>query len=620
MTGILLAAVGNSYGAKPLNTVAPAVTGTAQVRQTLSCSTGTWTAAPPDITYTYQWKANGSPISGATSSTYNIAVAYFGQSISCDVTATNIVGSTTASSNSTAAVAANVPAAPTIGTATATGSSTATVSYTAPADNGGATITSYTAVSNPGGLTGTLSTSGSGTITVSGLSPLTSYTFRVYATNSVGNSAQSNASNSITTSDAYFLVHSPNAVTAAGGANSTVSIDSSNNIYGTLTQAYVNRWFKFNNAGTNTVQKDISGVATASIADFYFNSSNAVTIYGGGVSPPVVARVDNGGNVAWQKGYTDGSLNFQISASRTRSDGQIWGTGIRSDDGLLPYAFQLTSDGTWISAAALRTMQSNLRYNALAFDGSNNFYIGGYWGNSDRNAPLFSYNSSGNPRYHYRLSCTSGTSANRYASIQSIEPCGSNMAVTGFIGSEVDGYRRDFIMSVTQGSPPTVNWIISANVLGDDSERRLAVDSSNNIYMVHYAASGQSLAIVKVNSSGSVQWQRVLTTQSSGQFINKPDIAVSPNGQFFTVSAKYVFGTEGGIWFKAPTDGSRTGNFSGPGGTWSYSASGYSWGSYSDYSWAVNVNPGSFVYTATTVTTTSFATSNSSYTFNTYAI
>jgi hypothetical protein len=92
-----------------------------------------------------------------------------------------------------------VPNAPTIGTATATGSTTATVSFTAPADNGGATITSYTATSSPGGITGTLSQSGSGTITITGLSSATAYTFTVKATNSVGQSAASASSNSITT-------------------------------------------------------------------------------------------------------------------------------------------------------------------------------------------------------------------------------------------------------------------------------------------------------------------------------------------------------------------------------------------------------------------------------------
>lgn len=93
-----------------------------------------------------------------------------------------------------------VPGAPTIGTATATGATTATVSFTAPASDGGSAITSYTATSSPGGITGTLNQSGSGTITVNGLTGGTSYTFTVTATNAVGTSAPSASSNSVTTS------------------------------------------------------------------------------------------------------------------------------------------------------------------------------------------------------------------------------------------------------------------------------------------------------------------------------------------------------------------------------------------------------------------------------------
>lgn len=91
------------------------------------------------------------------------------------------------------------PMPPTIGTATATGATTATVAYTAPDDDGDATITSYVATATPGGQTGALATATSGTITVSGLSPSTTYTFAVQAVNSAGSSGPSWASNSITT-------------------------------------------------------------------------------------------------------------------------------------------------------------------------------------------------------------------------------------------------------------------------------------------------------------------------------------------------------------------------------------------------------------------------------------
>jgi uncharacterized protein (TIGR02145 family) len=110
------------------------------------------------------------------------------------VVATNAVGNSVASSASTAVTPATVPGAPTIGTAVA-GNAQATVSFTAPSSTGGSAITGYTVTSSPGGLTGT----GTGTpITVTGLTNGTAYTFNVVATNAVGNSVASSASNSVT--------------------------------------------------------------------------------------------------------------------------------------------------------------------------------------------------------------------------------------------------------------------------------------------------------------------------------------------------------------------------------------------------------------------------------------
>ena len=95
---------------------------------------------------------------------------------------------------------ATVPDSPIIGTATATSSTTANVTFTAPTFDGGTTIIRYVATSSPGGITGSLTGAGSGTISITGLSASTEYTFTITASNLEGESGLSGVSNSITTS------------------------------------------------------------------------------------------------------------------------------------------------------------------------------------------------------------------------------------------------------------------------------------------------------------------------------------------------------------------------------------------------------------------------------------
>lgn len=83
----------------PANTAVPAISGTAKTGFTVTSSTGTFKGFPTP-TYTYQWKRNGTPISGAIAAAYVLQAADVGQPITCTVTATNAAGTASATSAS----------------------------------------------------------------------------------------------------------------------------------------------------------------------------------------------------------------------------------------------------------------------------------------------------------------------------------------------------------------------------------------------------------------------------------------------------------------------------------------------------------------------------------------
>lgn len=104
----------------PTNTAPPTISGTPQVGQTLTASQGNWSG--PVQAYATQWNrcdsagANCTAIGGATSTTYAPVAADVGSKLRVSVTASNKRGSTTATSDPTAAVQAassSSPVAPT---------------------------------------------------------------------------------------------------------------------------------------------------------------------------------------------------------------------------------------------------------------------------------------------------------------------------------------------------------------------------------------------------------------------------------------------------------------------------------------------------------------------------
>jgi hypothetical protein len=89
----------------PVNTVAPVISGSAEVGANLTSTTGTWSFSP--TSFAYQWRANTTAIANATANVFTLTSTQLGANITCNVTATNIAGSATATSNSLGPVVLN---------------------------------------------------------------------------------------------------------------------------------------------------------------------------------------------------------------------------------------------------------------------------------------------------------------------------------------------------------------------------------------------------------------------------------------------------------------------------------------------------------------------------------
>ena len=187
-------AAGVSPGAPTIGT---ATAGNAQATVTFTAPVSNGGSAITSYTATSSPGGLTGTLNQAGSGTITVTGLTNGTAYTFTVTATTVSGTSSPSAASNSVTPFGVPGAPTIGTATA-GNAQATVTFTAPALNGGSAITSYTATSTPGGITGTLSQAGSGTITITGLTNGTAYTFSVKANNAAGAGVASAASNSVT--------------------------------------------------------------------------------------------------------------------------------------------------------------------------------------------------------------------------------------------------------------------------------------------------------------------------------------------------------------------------------------------------------------------------------------
>jgi hypothetical protein len=160
------------------------------------------------FTNSYTKKASGyitqkiSPLSTEVEYLFTITITTTGRKVIKSAPFTHLVSST-------------VPSTPLITKVEATDADEAVVFFTAPKDDGGTPIYYYTVTSNPGAISVIAPIQGSGSVTVTGLTKATTYTFTLTAHNINGSSRAATSPAPITTLAEKIVRTSPSATTNA---------------------------------------------------------------------------------------------------------------------------------------------------------------------------------------------------------------------------------------------------------------------------------------------------------------------------------------------------------------------------------------------------------------------
>lgn len=465
-----------------------------------------------------------------------------------------------------------VPGAPTSVSATGDNAS-AIVTFVAPSYAGyPATITGYLATSTPGSFT---ATGASSPLTVTGLTNGTSYTIAVQALNVAGY-GPAGTSDSVTPFNPYFIAlikpTSGNFYLQGPVGYNAIASDGYYIVGGDTSGGKIS---KISFEGTNTFTNNVTSVnENGQDNSEYFETVHVASsgnVYTGGyVAAPngtgsYISKFDSSGNSTWTRQLrtftydtfgitTDSSENLYFTGGSTSNYGS-YDTSTR-----MPIA-SFNSSGTLRWQTRYGTGTSGFVGFTPVISGSSVYIAGNNYQNSYVRRGIL-----------VKLASSTGALEDQKAfdsssSFQDIAVGGSGALYIA--GSQTSPNR--VVILKTNGSTRT--W---ASTLATGYEVcRVAVDSSENAYMLTRVASpnASNLVIAKFNSSGTIQWQRILTLpmEPSGY----QDISVNSTGRILVSTQINVSSQYYPFFAVLSPDGSGTGTYTLDGLTYTYAASSY---------------------------------------------
>jgi hypothetical protein len=289
-----------------------------------------------------------------------------------------------------------------------------------------------------------------------------------------------------------------------------MAVDSSNNIYlggFNFTASFYGAFVKLNSSDVVQLQKQLNITDKASqIRDVEVDSSGNIYLGGGGnlgfgdSQDGLIWKYNSSGALQWQNRYYQNiSAWDDLYKIRLDSTGaNIFASGVQYSSGNAQASAliaKVTSSGSVSTAKKYTPSSGNSEFFNLTTDSSNNVYGVGFYNDSTRKGFIAKLDSSLNNSFQFTIAAASTTNL-----------------------------------------------------------RSIAVDSvDGSIYACgeYYNGSKYVMLVIKLNSSGVIQWQRSIENTASGQYGYG---GISVNGDHLYIAASKFM-------FKLPKNGTGTGTY-----------------------------------------------------------
>jgi len=292
--------------------------------------------------------------------------------------------------------------------------------------------------------------------------------------------------------------------------------------------------------GTYSPTQDIANsIKVDSSGNIYVAARGTYNLGGNLANQLSVSKYNSSGVIQWQKTFSgSGSLSSGLGLD-IDSSGNVYVCGVENVFPFLQLITKYNNSGTFQWARNLTDTYKNPAdlASGVSVDSSGNVYVCGYGLDASANSvmSISKWDTSGTIQWQRYLQ-PSGSPIDGVAYGIALDSSG-NIYVTGYGTINSSGHKAISISKWNNSG--TLQWqrtLKDAGLNPVGQGNSIALDSSGNIYVCGFGLDSSPynvLSISKWNNSGTIQWQSYLRDTNSGPFTQGYGVAVDSSGNVY---------------------------------------------------------------------------------------